>query len=157
MPSNYHTFLREIADTPPNRVFRGEFTEEEGRLLRDVAMSHLLLSILGVISLGMTVLAWSQLARKFQPPQLRHHVIIPESVWYPDYPQTSLNPFQDQPSFAARVGAIAKCDGSQDCSSTKAQNNNLVDNDFRSQAASENKSKLADNEHDDIIDGTNPQ
>jgi len=63
MPSNYHTFLREIADTPPNRVFRGEFTEEEGRLLRDVAMSHLLLSILGVISLGMTVLAWSQLAR----------------------------------------------------------------------------------------------
>eukprot|EP00468_Gymnochlora_sp_CCMP2014_P007713 CAMPEP_0167744256 /NCGR_PEP_ID=MMETSP0110_2-20121227/2486_1 /TAXON_ID=629695 /ORGANISM="Gymnochlora sp., Strain CCMP2014" /LENGTH=95 /DNA_ID=CAMNT_0007628749 /DNA_START=253 /DNA_END=540 /DNA_ORIENTATION=+ len=71
---NYATFLEE-------RQVRGRphpFTDTEVILLRDVAISHLLLSILGVISLGMTVLAWSQLARKMQPPTLGHHVVVPD-------------------------------------------------------------------------------
>mmetsp|Transcript_18543 Transcript_18543/g.45503 ORF Transcript_18543/g.45503 Transcript_18543/m.45503 type:complete len:163 (+) Transcript_18543:224-712(+) len=88
MYTNYATFLdptygddtKERAPDPPPG-----FTEQEGRFLRDVAMSHLLLSILGVICLAMAVLAWSQMARKMSP-KLRHHIILPGSVWYPDYP-----------------------------------------------------------------------
>eukprot|EP00471_Norrisiella_sphaerica_P005347 CAMPEP_0184481524 /NCGR_PEP_ID=MMETSP0113_2-20130426/3075_1 /TAXON_ID=91329 /ORGANISM="Norrisiella sphaerica, Strain BC52" /LENGTH=155 /DNA_ID=CAMNT_0026860695 /DNA_START=69 /DNA_END=536 /DNA_ORIENTATION=- len=106
MPStNYHTFLQELADDPePGVVYDGDFTEEEGRLLRDVAVSHLLLSILGIVSLGMTVLAWSELARKLQPHQLGHHLIIPGTVWYPDDYPNSILPFQPNMGVSTKVG-----------------------------------------------------